>query len=212
MIAPLAVNPGDISEAQRLQRQQDTEYLVGQLLGCSIVNASEISQRKHLRLRYRKLFRDAIVGPLTTNFECFLPEVVSHPEARLIMDRMISEAWEVVHRDLPGREISKEEVYSWLQVRIPSRHIHWMAFHALLGMETGIEHIDGWLIRRARKYKLSLPVHQEMMNIVIAKTEENRNMLDKQKLEQSKQASAKKGSGAPVMGAEDHVRKTREGS
>ncbi|KUJ06877.1 uncharacterized protein LY89DRAFT_678456 [Mollisia scopiformis] len=193
MIGPLAVDSLSTSRLEEAQRMNNAQYLVNHLLDSPRLSALEVPHRKLLFQRYRKLAKDAVVGPLVTYFECPGEELIHLPDAQFLMANLIKEAWEVVRRDLPGTPI--EEVRIWIRVELyVTRHpsktkIHSMASYAIRGMDTGIEKINGWLIGRARQYGIRLPTHELMMDFVIKKTVERSKLLKEQALAEQQSKS-----------------------
>lgn len=162
------------SREELKQREQHTHYLISQLLDSSLLRASEVGARRLLYRRYKKLLRDAVVAPLATFLECPHDQILSNPASPELMAVLIREAWEVTRHDLPGTKL--EDVQGWVGSAL-TNNIHPMVHHVIMGEDTGIEKINGWLIERARQMGLKCPTHQKLMEWVIAKTMENRKKL-----------------------------------
>lgn len=173
------------------------------------MNPAELSQNRHLYVRYGNLIKSAIAGPLCVKFECLLSDVVKNPEGRATIDQMINEAWEVVYGDVPGLNISIKDLHYWVDTMSHAERIQWVVVYSQLGMDTGVDNYNGWLIRRAREYGFSLPTHQEMMDIVIPKTEQNRIRLEEEK-KQAKKSSGDKKEAKPYEEKADRVEMIRE--
>lgn len=127
-------------------------------------------------------------GPLVTHFGCDVEDLKENSVIQSKKELLIREAWDGVRRDLPGTTL--EDINGWVETQIHSdNEKHNMAVYATNGRETDIEKINGWLIARARLHGLTLPTHEEMMDLVIKKTLQRRAEIEVEKKREADKAN-----------------------
>jgi 2-dehydropantoate 2-reductase len=122
------------------------------------------------RTKWEKMCWNVVFNPLTVLINDTVAKAISYPELRSVMAQIVDEAVAVAKSD--GVELPSdmaEKIIRWSQ---EIRDIHtsmyddWKA-----GRPTEIDHLNGYIVRRAKAMRMPAPVNETMVALVKTFTE-----------------------------------------
>lgn len=97
-----------------MSREKSSRYLLKLLTSSTHTLTSEVTHRKLLVMRLRKLVARSILEPMAVLDQCFYSEVLSSPEKIQIAEKLAEEVWRLCSRILNEPDIKLEQLWSWV--------------------------------------------------------------------------------------------------
>ncbi|KAI9765937.1 MAG: hypothetical protein M1840_007078 [Geoglossum simile] len=170
------------TEASTGSRQEETSFLIQQILSATMLAASLVSPSELLQAQLQKLAVNAIINPLTVIFDCFNGELFHNTAIRVLIQAIISELSAVIHAIITSRNgnldpaISArfspenlEKIISGVGAKT-AKNISSMRQDVRAGRMTEIDYINGYIIAQGAEYGIKCPQNSKLMDLVKEKT------------------------------------------
>jgi 2-dehydropantoate 2-reductase len=170
------------TEASTRSKQEETAFLIRQILDAPMLAASMVSPSELLQAQLEKLAVNAIINPLTVIFDCLNGELFHSVATRVLIRALIYELSTVICATILSRNknvdpavlarFSPEElekVISEVSAKTAG-NISSMRQDVCAGRKTEIDYINGYIIARGAECGIKCPQHSKLVRLVKGKT------------------------------------------
>ncbi|KAH0557039.1 hypothetical protein GP486_005172 [Trichoglossum hirsutum] len=170
------------TEALTSSRQEETSFLIQQILSAPMLAASLVSPSELLQAQLQKLAINAIINPLTVIFDCFNGELFHSTAIRVLIQAIISELSTVIRAIITSRNgnldpailarfspENLEKVISDVGAKT-AKNVSSMRQDVRAGRKTEIDYINGYIIAQGADYGIECPQNSKLVDLVKGKT------------------------------------------
>jgi 2-dehydropantoate 2-reductase len=170
------------TEASTRSKQEETAFLIRQILDAPMLAASMVSQSELLQAQLEKLAVNAIINPLTVIFDCLNGDLFHSVPTRVLIRALIYELSTIIRATILSRNKNVdpavlarfspeklEKVISEVSAKTAG-NISSMRQDVCAGRKTEIDYINGYVIARGAECGIKCPQHSKLVRLVKGRT------------------------------------------